>query len=63
MQNVEPTDFPCVSDHRSPVSADINRLAAIAPEPLLPGENKPTTLRLRFGLSKALSRGTRLKNF
>ena len=40
MQNVKPTDLPCVSDHVSPVSAVINRLAAIAPAPLLPGEQE-----------------------
>ena len=40
MQNVKPTDLPSVSDHVSPVSAVINRLAAIAPAPLLPGEQE-----------------------
>ena len=40
MQNVKPTDLPCVSDHLSPVGAIINRVVAIAPAPLLPGENQ-----------------------
>jgi hypothetical protein len=38
MQNVRPTDLPFVSDHLSPVSAVIDRVVAIAPAPLLPGE-------------------------
>lgn len=40
MQNVKPTDLPSVSDHLSPVSAVINRVVAIAPAPLLPGEQE-----------------------
>jgi hypothetical protein len=38
MQNVRPTVLPFVSDHLSPVSAVIDRVVAIAPAPLLPGE-------------------------
>ena len=40
MQKVKPTDLPCVSDHLSPVGAIIKRVIAIAPAPLLPGENQ-----------------------
>jgi hypothetical protein len=40
MQNVKPSDLPSVSDHLSPVSAVINRVVAIAPAPLLPGEQE-----------------------
>jgi protein-tyrosine-phosphatase len=40
MQNVKLTDLPCVSDHPSPVTAVINRVVAIAPAPLLPGEQE-----------------------
>jgi hypothetical protein len=39
MQNVKPTDLPCVTDHLSPVSGAFERIVAIAPAPLLPGEN------------------------
>jgi hypothetical protein len=40
MQNVRPTNLQCVSDHLSPLSAVINCVVAIAPAPLLPGENQ-----------------------
>jgi hypothetical protein len=40
MQNVKPTDLSCNSDHLSPVTAVINRVVAIAPAPLLPGEQE-----------------------
>ena len=53
MQNVKPTDLPCVSDHLSPVSAVINRLAAIAPAPLLPGEQEADYAELALAIVKA----------
>jgi hypothetical protein len=40
MQNVKPTDLAPAADHPSPVSAAINRVVAIAPAPLLPGEKE-----------------------
>ena len=40
MQNVKPTDLPCVTDHLSLVNAVTNRVVAIAPAPLLPGQNQ-----------------------
>jgi hypothetical protein len=40
VQNVKPTDLPCVSDRISQVSDVIDRIVAIAPAPLLPGENQ-----------------------
>ncbi|HEX4209889.1 MAG TPA: hypothetical protein VHY56_05815 [Candidatus Binataceae bacterium] len=53
MQNVKPTDLPCVSDHVSPVSAVINRLAAIAPAPLLPGEQEADYAEFALAIVKA----------
>jgi len=53
MRNVKPTDLPCVSDHLSPVSAVINRLAAIAPAPLLPGEKEADYAELALAIVKA----------
>ena len=53
MQNVKPTDLPCVSDHLSPVSAIINRLAAIAPAPLLPGEQEGDYAEFALAIVKA----------
>ena len=38
MQNVRPTDVPCVADRLSPVSTVANRVFSIVPAPLLPGE-------------------------
>ena len=40
MQNVKPTDLPCVSNRLSQVSDVMDRVVAIAPAPLLPGENQ-----------------------
>jgi hypothetical protein len=62
VQNVKPTDLPCISDHLSPISAVINRVAAIAPAPLLPGEKQPTMRALRCGSSEPQSREMRLRN-
>jgi hypothetical protein len=63
MQNVKPTDLPCVSDQLSPVSAVINRIAAIAPAPLLPGEQEADTLNLHWRSSKPHIRRMRSKTF
>ncbi len=40
MQNVRPTDLLSAADHLSPVSGTIDRIVAIAPAPLLPGEKQ-----------------------
>jgi hypothetical protein len=40
MQNVKPTDLPPAADRLSPVSLAIDRVVAIAPSPLLPGEKQ-----------------------
>jgi hypothetical protein len=40
MQNVKPTDLSSAADRLSPVSGAINRVVAIAPVPLLPGEKE-----------------------
>jgi hypothetical protein len=53
MQNVKPTDLACVSDHPSPVSAIVNRLAAIAPAPLLPGEQEADYVEFALAIVKA----------
>src|SRR3984957_7032060 len=55
MQNVKPTDLSCVSDHVSPVSAVINRLAAIAPAPLLPGEQEADYAEFALAIVKDAS--------
>jgi len=40
MQNVRPTDLARAAEHSSPVSSAIDRVVAIAPAPLLPGEKQ-----------------------
>ena len=40
MQNVKPTDLAPTAEHLSPVGAAIDRVVAIAPAPLLPGEKQ-----------------------
>jgi hypothetical protein len=40
MQNVRPTGLQSVTGHLSPISGVINRVVAIAPAPLLPGEQE-----------------------
>jgi hypothetical protein len=40
MQNVKPTDLPCVTEHLSAVSSAVSRVVGIAPAPLLPGEKQ-----------------------
>ena len=57
MQNVKPTDLSCVSDHVSPVSAVINRVAAIAPAPLLPGEQEADYAEFALASSKTQTEG------
>ena len=53
MQNVKPTDLPCVSDHLSPVSAVVNRVVSIAPTPLLPGEQEADYAEFALAIVKA----------
>jgi hypothetical protein len=40
MQNVRPTDLEPAGEQISPVSGAINRVIAVAPAPLLPGEKQ-----------------------
>ena len=40
MQNIKPTHFLAVADHPSAVSDILDRVAGIAPAPLLPGEQE-----------------------
>jgi hypothetical protein len=40
MQNVKPTNLPHAAEQLSPVGAAIDRIVAIAPAPLLPGEKQ-----------------------
>ena len=40
MQNLKPTHFSAVADHPSAVSDVLDRVVAIAPAPLLPGEQE-----------------------
>jgi hypothetical protein len=40
MQNLKPTHFSAVADHPSAVSHVLDRVAGIAPSPLLPGEQE-----------------------
>jgi hypothetical protein len=40
MQNVRPTDLAPAAEHSSPISSAIDRVVAIAPAPLLPGEKQ-----------------------
>ena len=40
MQNLKPTHFSAVADHPSAVSDVVDRVVAIAPAPLLPGEKR-----------------------
>jgi hypothetical protein len=53
MQNVKPTDLPCVSDYLSPVSAVVNRVISIAPTPLLPGEQEADYAEFALAIVKA----------
>ena len=53
MQNVKPTDLPCVSDHPSSVSAVVNRVVSIAPTPLLPGEQEADYAEFALAIVKA----------
>jgi hypothetical protein len=53
MQNVRPTDLPSAAHHLSPVSGAINRVIAIAPAPLLPGEKPADYADVAVGIVKA----------
>ena len=62
MQNVQPTALPSAADHLSPVSDAIDRVVAIAPAPLLPGEKQTDYVDVAVRIVKAARRGMRLKN-
>jgi hypothetical protein len=53
MQNVRPADLASAADHLSPVSAVINRALAIAPAPLLPGEQETDYAEVAVRIVKA----------
>jgi hypothetical protein len=52
MQNLRPTDLPS-ADHLSSVGAVIDRVAAIAPAPLLPGEQETDYAEVALRIVKA----------
>ena len=53
MQNLEPTHFSAVVDHLSAVSDVLNRVAGIAPAPLLPGEQEADYAEFSLAIVKA----------
>jgi hypothetical protein len=53
MQNVKPTDLPCVTEHLSPLSSAISRVVGIAPAPLLPGEKETEYAEVALRIVKA----------
>jgi hypothetical protein len=53
MQNVRPTDLAPAAEHLSPVSAAVNRVVAIAPAPLLPGEKQADYAEVALRIVKA----------
>jgi hypothetical protein len=53
MQNVRPTDLPSAPERLSPVSAAIDRVVAITPAPLLPGEKQADYAELALRMVKA----------
>ena len=64
MQNVRPTDLAPAAEHLSPVSGAIDRVIAIAPAPLLPGEKQADYAERGSGdRQEPHSRGMRLRNF
>ena len=64
MQNLKPTHFSAVADHPSAVSDVLNRVAGIAPAPLLPGEQEADYANFMSRvLSQPHSQGTRSKTF
>ena len=63
MQNLKPTHFSAVADHPSAVSDVLDRVAGIAPAPLLPGEQEAEYATHVARLSRSPSQGTRSKTF
>ena len=53
MQNVRPTDLAPAAEHVSPVSGAVNRVIAVAPAPLLPGEKQADYADVAVGIAKA----------
>jgi hypothetical protein len=53
MQNVKPTDLPCVTEQPSSVSVVVNRVVSIAPTPLLPGEQEADYAEFALAIVKA----------
>ena len=53
MQNVQPTDLAPAAEYLSPVSSAINRVIAIAPAPLLPGEKQADYADVAAGIVRA----------
>jgi hypothetical protein len=53
MQNVKPTDLPCVTEHLSTVSSAISRVVGIVPAPLLPGEKETDYAEVALRIIKA----------
>ena len=63
MQNIKPTHFSAAADHPSAVSDVLDRVAGIAPAPLLPGEQEAEYATMSRALSRRPSRGTQSKTF
>jgi hypothetical protein len=53
MQNLKPTRFSAVADHPSAVSDVLDRVVAIAPAPLLPGEKQADYAQVALRIVKA----------
>jgi len=53
MHNVRPTDLTPAAEHSSPVSGAIDRVVAIAPAPLLPGEKQGDYAEVALRIVKA----------
>ena len=53
MQNIKPTDLAPAVEHLSQIGAAVNRVVAIAPAPLLPGEKQADYAELALRIVKA----------
>jgi hypothetical protein len=53
MQNVRPTNLAPATEHVPPVSGTVNRVIAVAPAPLLPGEKQADYANVVAGIVKA----------
>ena len=63
MQNVQPANLAAAADYLLPVSNAINRVMAIAPAPLLPGEKQADYANVVTGTVKAAQPGDAIEEF